>query len=110
MVMQSKTRALVTAMILPCVLLASGCGGRARIQPIFPDAADVEASQERKPVPGVEIVSDPVARAFYDAQVESWGDRVSAAAVRICHAMNDMGGKFACAKPAAKPMERAAPR
>jgi hypothetical protein len=77
---------------------------------MFPDAADVEASQEGKPVPGVEIATDPVARAHYDAAVESWGDRVSAAAVRMCHAMNDMGGKFACAKPTATPMDRPAPR
>jgi hypothetical protein len=41
--------------------------------------------------------------------VESWGDRVADAAVRMCRSMNDMGGKFACGETSSERMERLAP-
>lgn len=67
----------------------------------FPPAADVEASQEAKPEPTLAIVTDPVARAQYRADVENWGDRVHDAAVRMCRWFNDRGGKFACGETSA---------
>lgn len=88
----------------------SGCGGLGTIRPTFPAVADVEASQEAKPVPIPAIVTDPVARAQHDAAIESWGDRVADAAVRMCRAMNDMGGNFACGETSTERMERLAPR
>lgn len=71
---------------------------------------DVEASQEPKPAPELAIATDPVAREAYNAAIESWGDRVSDAAVRMCRSMNDMGGKFACGETSSERMERLAPR
>ena len=84
----------------------SGCAGTGRIQPAFPAAADVEASQEAKPRPTAAIVTDPVARAQHDAAIESWGERVSDAAVRMCRTMNDLGGKFACGETSTERAER----
>lgn len=75
----------------------------------FPSAADVEASQEAKPRPGVAIVTDPEARAAHNAAVEGWGDRVSDAAVRMCRSMNELGGKFACGETSTERKERLAP-
>jgi hypothetical protein len=92
-----------------CGLLVSSCASTGRIQPQFPAAADVEASQEAKPRPSAAIVSNPVARAQYRVEVESWGDRVSDAAVRVCRSMNDMGGNFACGETSTERMERLAP-
>jgi hypothetical protein len=83
-------------------LLASGCGGTARIQPQFPPAADVEASQEGKPRPTPAIVTDPEAREDYNKAVESWGDRVHDAAVRACRWMVDRGAPFTCGETSAE--------
>lgn len=80
-----------------------------RIQPAFPAAADVEASQEAKPRPSAAIVTDPVARAQHDAAIEGWGDRVSDAAVRMCRQMNALGGNFACGETSTERKERLAP-
>lgn len=87
--------------LLPLLLLLSGasaCAGRVRIQPQFPPAADVEAAVERKPIAPVAIVTDAQAEARYNADVESWGDRVQAAAVRTCRWMNERGAKFNCGR------------
>lgn len=80
-----------------------------RIQPQFPSAADVEASQEAKPRPSPAIVTDPVAREAYNAEVESWGDRVHDAAVRMCRSMNDLGADFACGETSSERQQRLAP-
>ena len=107
--MQSTIRKLATATIPVCALLVSSCGGMGRIQPAFPDAADVEASQEAKPRPPAAIVTDPAARADYAKDVENWGDRIHDAAVRSCRSMNDMGANFACGETSSERMERLAP-
>ena len=107
--MRSTIRNLATALILPFALLASSCGGTARIQPAFPSAADVEAGQEAKPRPSPAIVTDPDARADHNAAIESWGDRLSDAWVRACRSMNDQGGNFACGETSSERMERLAP-
>jgi len=84
-------------LLLPLALLAaSGCGERVRSTPIFPPSADVAALQEAKPVPTDDIVTDARAEARYNAAVESWGDRVSAAGVRVCRWFNANGAKFDC--------------
>jgi hypothetical protein len=80
-----------------------------RIRPAFPAAADVEASQEAKPRPSPAIATDPEARALHDAAIESWGDRVSDAAVRTCRSMNALGAKFACGETSTERKERLAP-
>ena len=107
--MRSLTPSPATMLILMCGLLASSCASTDRIQPVFPSAADVEASQEAKPRPTAAIATDPVARAQYRVEVESWADRVSDAAVRMCRTMNDLGGKFACGETSSERMERLAP-
>ena len=62
------------------LLLASGCGASGG----YPPLADLTAVTEHKPVPGDEIATDPVAEAHYNAEVESWGDRLGAAGARLC--------------------------
>ena len=107
---RSRPPSLATATILTFALLVSSCAGRARIQPQFPNAADVEAGQEAKPEPPITIVTDPQARADYRAEVENWGDRVHDAWVRACRAMNDMGGKFTCGETSTERALRLMPR
>ncbi|NVD43494.1 hypothetical protein [Qipengyuania atrilutea] len=51
---------------------------------------------ERKPVPPLEIVDDDDVAAQYDADVESWGERISAAGTRLCQWFNDQGAEFDC--------------
>ena len=51
-----------------------------------------------------------MARAQHDAAIESWGERVSDAAVRMCRAMNALGGNFTCGETSSERMERLAPR
>lgn len=46
---------------------------------------------EAKPVPSAAIVTDPVAEAHYNAQVESWGDRLRAAGGRLCRFFDKTG-------------------
>ncbi len=60
-------------------------------------AADVEAATEAKPAPTLAIATDAKAAAQYSADVESWGERVQAASVRVCLWLNRMGGKYDCA-------------
>jgi hypothetical protein len=46
---------------------------------------------EPKPVPSDEIATDPVAEAHYNASVESWGDRLRSAGVRLCKFFDETG-------------------
>lgn len=64
--------------------------------PIFPPSAEVKAVQEPKPKPPVEIVTDDTIAAQYDADVESWGERVQSAGVRLCLWFNENGAEFEC--------------
>jgi len=45
---------------------------------------------------GGQVITDARAEAHYNAAVESWGDRVSAAGVRLCRWFNANGAKFDC--------------
>ena len=93
--MRSPTlrRALLPTM-LPCALLVPGCDRPVSIP--LPPAADVEAATEPKPVPPAEIVTNAQANARYSADVESWGERTRAAAVRVCKWLNANGGNYDC--------------
>lgn len=62
------------------LLLASGCASSGA----FPPPADLAALTEPKPVSSDEIATDPVAEAHYNAALESWGERLSAAGARLC--------------------------
>lgn len=66
--------------LLPMLLLVSACASSAA----FPPRADVQAAVEAKPVPGDNIATDDVAFQHYNADVESWGDRLHAAGARLC--------------------------
>lgn len=78
--------------------------------PVYPSAADAEAAQEAKPEPPIEILTDEQAAAWYDASVESWGDRVHDAAVRMCRSLKDAGAPyaFACGETSSERLERIA--
>jgi len=51
---------------------------------------------EKKPAPTDDIVTDPKASALYNASVESWGDRVSAAGGRLCRFFKARGMAVGC--------------
>lgn len=44
----------------------------------------MKAVTEPKPQPVGDIAADPVADAHYNAALESWGDRLHSAGVRLC--------------------------
>lgn len=98
---RSRTRLLP---LLACALAANACAEQVKTSLAFPPAADLQAATEPKPVPPDDIVTSDQAAADYDAAVEAWGDRVSAAGARICRWVVDAGGKlpFKC-PPAVKP-------
>lgn len=62
----------------------------------MPPHADLVAVTEPKPVPTIEIVTSDAANARYNADVESWGDRVSAAGLRLCRFFGELGSKVPC--------------
>lgn len=70
------------------------------MKPISPPSADLEQVIEEKPVAGPEIVTSAAAAATYDAAIESWGDRLSAAGGRLCRWAVDNGMKLPFACPA----------
>jgi hypothetical protein len=79
-------------------LAASACADKVQIQPLFPPATDIKAVTEPKPIAPVDIVTSENAAENYDIELESWGDRVSAAGGRICRWVVDNKGKlpFSC--------------
>lgn len=88
-------------MTLTVALLASACHGPGPTSTPLPPAADVEAATEAKPVPPVTIAIDARANAQYSADVESWGERVQAAGVRVCEWLNDAAknADYRCGAP-----------
>lgn len=66
---------------LAALLLASGCATSGAIPP---PVEDLKAVTEAKPIPTDEIATSQKAADQYSADVESWGERVSAAGGRIC--------------------------
>lgn len=87
--------------LLPLLLLtiASGCGAPGSLRAGFPPPADLTAATEAKPVPGPEIVTSAQAAEEYNAAVEGWGDRVSAAGGRLCRYYKRLGMKISCPAP-----------
>lgn len=92
----SLPRRLALPTLLVALSLASACAPHISTQ--LPPAADVEAATEAKPVPTLAIATDAKAAAQYSADVESWGERVQAAGVRVCQWLNRMGGKYDCGR------------
>ena len=83
------------ALILLSPLLASACGdSRPASVSSFPPSVDMRAAVKGKPVPGVEIVTDPVARENYNAAIEVWGEAIWRAAGRICRHAVENGADF----------------
>jgi hypothetical protein len=74
----SRTRLLP---VLAMLLLASGCASAVTLPP---PADDLKAVVEPKPVPGDDIATSDQANADYEASLEGWGDRISAAGGRLC--------------------------
>lgn len=88
----------------------SGCGDKARVQPIFPPPVDliVEAdcpatdplgsnqAVRCKPIATPEIVIDDHAAAAYSAAIEAWGERAAAAVGRLCRWAARNGMKVEC--------------
>ena len=66
------------------------------IQPAFPPAPDIEALQEHKPRPTPDILTSSRASAQYNADVESWGERLSSAGQRVCVWLKSQGMKVDC--------------
>lgn len=56
---------------------------------LSPPAIDVEAATEPKPLPPEEIATDESAALDYDLALEAWGERIHAAAVRVCWWLNE---------------------
>lgn len=73
-------RLAASSALLPALLLASACGASGG----YPPLADLQAMTEAKPLPTDAIATDPVAEAHYNAELESWGDRLHAAGARLC--------------------------
>ena len=89
--------------LLPLLITVSGCGPQVLERPIFPSRAEVANLQEAKPPPTADIVTDAQASERYNAKVENWGDRLSAAGRRMCQWFNAIGADFDCADPPASP-------
>lgn len=85
----------VARILLPLLLMpASSCAERAIAVQSYPPNADVEAVTAPKPQPTPDIVTDPQANARYNAAVESWGDTIHSAGVRICQWAQQSGAKL----------------
>jgi len=63
------------------------------IQPAFPPAPDIKALQETKPRPTPAILTSSKASAQYNADLEAWGERLSASGRRVCVWLKSQGMK-----------------
>lgn len=61
-----------------------------------PPAVLVSDVTEVKPQPKGDIVNDDTAAATYSADLESWGERLQAAGVRVCRWMAANGAAVEC--------------
>ena len=77
------------------LLLASACA----TSDGYPPPAELQAVTEAKPIPDDAIASDPLAEAHYNAALESWGERISAAGGRLCRFFVRTGMKLDCPPP-----------
>jgi len=86
-------RAGSLALLIALSLVTASCARGIPVQ-TYPSNADLQAVTEPKPRPTPDIVTDPQANARYDAEVESYAERVQAAGVRICTWAESMGAKL----------------
>ena len=87
MLLSTPRRLVRRSILLPALLLASGCTTLAGTPPL----ADLAAVTEAKPVPTDAIATDPVAEAHYNAALEAWGDRLYSAGGRLCRFFDTQG-------------------
>lgn len=80
--MPSPKSPIVCLMLLPLLLVASGCQTPAAALQTYPPAEDLRV--ERKPAPPDEIVTSAQAAARYNIAVETWGERGWATVGRVC--------------------------
>lgn len=83
---------LPIAVAVAGLALLAGC----KSVPDFPPPADVEAATETKPVPPTTILTDPTASDRYNAELESWGERVQAAGMKLCRYFKGKGMAVNC--------------
>ncbi len=79
--MQSPRNLISLSLPLAGLCLASACG---KPGSIAPPANDLLAVVEAKPIPTAEIATSQLAADLHSAEIESWGDRISAAGGRLC--------------------------
>lgn len=105
--MRSKMLSAWVLILLSPLLAAGSCDSRPVSVSLFPPSVDVEAATAPKPLPGANIVTDPVARERYNAEVETWGEGLWRAGGRICRWIIDNGGTLPrpCPAPDAEPTE-----
>lgn len=83
-------RALCVAFVLCIVLIAmAGCATTGA----YPVKADIEAVTEAKPIPPLDILTDPAASDLHASRIEGWGDRISSAGLRLCRFFERTGMK-----------------
>lgn len=97
--MQSTPHRLHTLALLPLLLAVSACGKQVSIEMPTPPVADIEAVTAPKPVPVGDIVNDDTAAARHSEALESWGESLSAAGIRLCHWFRDAGASVTCPEP-----------
>lgn len=73
-------------------LLSTACQ---HTTPGYPAAQDVTAMTEAKPRPSDDILT-PGGSARYNSEIEGWGDRISAAAKRVCRNLKAQGMAIDC--------------
>lgn len=94
--MQSPKQLTKLLLSLTLLLTVSACNSQVKIQPAFPPVADVNALQEKKPVPTPDILTSSKASSEYNAALEAWGDRLSAAGHRLCIWLKDRKMDVSC--------------
>lgn len=82
-------------LFLPVIMLCLPAAMCQTAAPGYPAAQDVTAMVETKPRPSDDILT-PGGSARYNADVESWGDRISAAAKRVCRNLKAQGMTIDC--------------
>lgn len=105
--MRSTQRLMASLALLLCATTVSGCAAQERTRLAFP-SAELQAAIEPKPQPTAAILTSDQASEDYNAALEGWGDRVSAAGGRICRWFKRAGAKvpFECPPPVAGEPER----
>lgn len=97
--MPSTPHRLHALALLPVLLVASACDKRVSIEMPKPPVADIEAVTAPKPKPVGDIVNDDKAAARHSEALESWGEGLSAAGVRLCRWFHDAGVPVVCPEP-----------